>query len=221
VGYQFISYDPIASNFYYANKTKASFAYQGIAGLSFPIAPVVGLSATVEYRFTGLPGTKKLNGQDADGNAISFKMGQEYNNSVLVGVRYAFGVTPPAPPPAPVPVAAAPAPAPAKTYLVFFDWDKYSLTPRALDIISQAASDSKTQQTTTIAVNGYTDTSGTAVYNQGLSVRRAKAVEAQLVTDGVPASEITAQGFGDTDLLVPTGPGVREPQNRRVQIVLQ
>jgi outer membrane protein OmpA-like peptidoglycan-associated protein len=59
------------------------------------------------------------------------------------------------------------------------------------------------------------------VYNQGLSVRRAKAVAAQLVTDGVPASEITAQGFGDTNLLVPTGPGVREPQNRRVQIVLQ
>jgi OOP family OmpA-OmpF porin len=140
---------------------------------------------------------------------------------VLAGMRYQL-FQPPAPAPVPQPQPmAAPAPAPAKTYLVFFDWDKYSLTPRALDIIAQAAADSKTQATTTIAVNGYTDTSGAAAHNQGLSVRRAKAVEAQLVTDGVPASEITAQGFGDTDLLVPTGPGVREPQNRRVQIVLQ
>jgi outer membrane protein OmpA-like peptidoglycan-associated protein len=118
-------------------------------------------------------------------------------------------------------MAAAPAPAPAKTYLVFFDWDKSNLTPRATQIIAQAAADSKTQSVTTIAVNGYTDTSGTAVYNQGLSVRRAKAVESQLVADGVPESEITAQGFGDTHLLVPTGPGVREPQNRRVEIVFQ
>jgi outer membrane protein OmpA-like peptidoglycan-associated protein len=202
------------------NKEKDALAFQGIAGLSFPIAPVVGLSGTVEYRFMELTGNRKINGE-AGGIPVSFKFGHEYNNSVLIGLRYAFNVAPPPPPPAaPVPVA-APAPAPAKTYLVFFDWDKYSLTPRALDIIAQAASDSKTQSTTTIAVNGYTDTSGTPAYNQGLSVRRAKAVEAQLVTDGVPASEITAQGFGDTDLLVPTGPGVREPQNRRVQIVLQ
>lgn len=139
----------------------------------------------------------------------------------VVGVSFRLGSSPP-PPPAPTPApVAAPAPAPAKTYLVFFDWDKADITPKATTIIAQAAADSKTQAVTTIAVNGYTDTSGTAVYNQGLSVRRAKAVEAQLVADGVPETEITAQGFGDTDLLVPTGPGVREPQNRRVEIVLQ
>jgi OOP family OmpA-OmpF porin len=220
VGWQIADYNNIAINNLSVNKDKDALAFQGIAGLSLPIPPVVGLSATVEYRFVELTGNRKLNGEDG-GIPVSFKIGHEYNNSVLVGLRYAFNVAPPpAPAPMPAPVA-APAPAPAKTYLVFFDWDKYNLTPRALDIIAQAASDSKTQSTTTIAVNGYTDTSGTPAYNQGLSVRRAKAVEAQLVTDGVPASEITAQGFGDTDLLVPTGPGVREPQNRRVQIVLQ
>ena len=89
--------------------------------------------------------------------------------------------------------------------------DKYNLTPRAVDIISQAAADSKTAQTTTIDVNGYTDTSGTSDCNMGLSWRRAKAVATQLVADGVPASEIQTQGFGETHLLVPTGPGVREP----------
>ena len=50
---------------------------------------------------------------------------------------------------------------------------------------------------------------------------RAKAVAAQLVVDGVPSSEIEIHGYGETHLLVPTGPGVREPQNRRVEIVLQ
>jgi len=104
---------------------------------------------------------------------------------------------------------------------VFFDWDKYSLTPRATQIIAEAASDSRTSSTTTISVSGYTDTSGTPVYNQGLSERRAKAVAAQLVTDGVPMSEIEIHAYGETHLLVPTGPGVREPQNRRVEIVLE
>lgn len=139
----------------------------------------------------------------------------------VFGVSFRFGSGPP-PPQAPTlaPVM-APASRPAQTYLVFFDWDKADLTPRATQVIAQAASDSRTQNVTTIIVNGYTDTSGTPVYNQRLSVRRAKAVETQLIVDGVPESEITVQGFGDTNLLVPTGPGVREPQNRRVEIVFR
>ncbi|MDR3522324.1 MAG: OmpA family protein, partial [Acidocella sp.] len=98
--------------------------------------------------------------------------------------------------------------------------DKYNLTPRATQIIAEAATDSKTTKVTTINVSGYTDTSGTPTYNQGLSIRRAKAVAVQLMTDGVPAAEISIHGYGETHLLVPTGPGVREPQNRRVEIVL-
>jgi len=52
-------------------------------------------------------------------------------------------------------------------------------------------------------------------------VRRAEAVTAELVRRGVPRNIISIQGFGETHLLVPTGPGVRELQNRRVEIVLQ
>jgi outer membrane protein OmpA-like peptidoglycan-associated protein len=76
-------------------------------------------------------------------------------------------------------------------------------------------------QVTRIEVNGYTDTSGKAEYNQALSVRRAQAVAGELVRDGVPRNAIDIQGFGDTHLLVSTGPGVREPQNRRVEIVMR
>ena len=124
-----------------------------------------------------------------------------------------------APPPPPAPVV-APAPAPARTYLVFFDWDKYYLTPRAKEIVAEAAANSTHVQYTQIEVNGYTDTSGTPQYNQGLSIRRAQAVAGELVRDGVPQSSIGIQGFGETHLLVPTGADVREPQNRRVEIII-
>jgi hypothetical protein len=115
----------------------------------------------------------------------------------------------------------APAVAPARSYLVFFDWDKATLTARARQIIKEAADNSTHVQYTRIEVNGYTDTSGTPQYNMGLSMRRADAVKGELLRDGVPGTAITTQGFGETHLLVPTGAGVREPQNRRVEIIIR
>jgi outer membrane protein OmpA-like peptidoglycan-associated protein len=132
-----------------------------------------------------------------------------------------WGAPPPPPPP---PTLAPPPPAPqvqpAKTYLVFFDWDRADLTSRARQIISEAAQASTHVQVTKIYVNGYTDTSGTPRYNQALSVRRATNVANELVSDGVSRGEIEIKGFGESHPLVPTGPGVREPQNRRVEIIL-
>ena len=104
---------------------------------------------------------------------------------------------------------------------MFFDWDKATLTDRARQIIREAAENSTHVQYTQIEVNGYTDTSGTPQYNMGLSIRRANAVAAELVRDGVPRNAISIHGFGETHLLVPTGPGVREPQNRRVEIIIR
>jgi outer membrane protein OmpA-like peptidoglycan-associated protein len=104
---------------------------------------------------------------------------------------------------------------------VFFDWDRAVLTERARQIIHEAADNSTHVQYTRIEVNGYTDTSGTPKYNQGLSVRRADAVAGELVKDGVPKAAISIHGYGETKLLVQTGPGVREPQNRRVEIIIK
>jgi OmpA-OmpF porin, OOP family len=202
------------------NGTQGGFAYQLIAGLSFPVPSVPGLSLTTEYRFFARPGNETFSSVDTrSATPTTFTIRQQYNHSFLLGVRYAFNVA------APVPVAAAAQPAPAaaaaRSYLVFFDWDKATLTDRARQIVREAADNSTRVQYTRIEVNGYTDTSGTAQYNQGLSLRRAQAVQAELVRDGVPANTITIQGFGDTKLLVPTGPGVREPQNRRVEIIIR
>jgi outer membrane protein OmpA-like peptidoglycan-associated protein len=204
VGYQWANIS--GSGF---GQTAGSFAAQGIVGAAFPIAPIPGLAVTTEARFMALT-------EDRDySNGI--KANTDLNYSLLIGLRYAFNAPPP-PPPAPM---AAPAPAPARSYLVFFDWDKATLTPRAQQIIAEAAANSTKVKYTQIQVNGYTDTSGTPQYNQGLSIRRAQAVAAELVKDGVPKGAIAIQGFGETHLLVPTGPGVREPQNRRVEIIIR
>ncbi len=123
-------------------------------------------------------------------------------------------------PPPPAPAAAATPPPAPRSYLTFFAWDKADLSDRAKQIVKEAADNSTKMQVTKVEANGYTDTSGMPQYNHGLSIRRAQAVAAELVKDGVPKNAITIQGFGETHLLVPTGPGVREPQNRRVEIVL-
>ena len=195
--------------------THGNVAGQLIAGASFPIPGVEGLSATAEGRLMGVAIGGASYGGD---NGLSVKVGDQTNVSALVGLRYAFNVAPPPPPPAPV---VAPAPAPARTYLVFFDWDKADLTERAKQIIAEAAANSAKVQVTRIEVSGFADRTGSAAYNLTLSRRRAENVAAQLVKDGVKKDLIEIFAFGDTKLLVPTGPGVREPQNRRVEIVFK
>ena len=205
-----------------SNQSDNNFAYQGIIGASFPIPPVVGLSLTAEYRFLGTAGDKtySFNG-NGFGRAFGGRLRQTdaYNHSVLLGVRYAFNVIPPAPPPSPV--AATPAPVPARTYLIFFDWDRADLTNRARQIIAEAASAAQRVQVTRIEISGHTDKSGSPGYNQALSVRRANNVAGEMVRLGVPRQSILVAGFGESRPLVPTADGVREPQNRRVEIVFR
>ena len=117
----------------------------------------------------------------------------------------------------PPPVQAV-APAP-KSYLVFFDFNKSDLTPQAVTIVDQAAHNSGPAKVTQLTVTGHTDTVGSDAYNMRLSRRRAESVASQLEKDGIPSSEISIVAKGKRDLLVPTADGVKEPQNRRVQIV--
>jgi outer membrane protein OmpA-like peptidoglycan-associated protein len=230
------STDPLSGYTVTTSGDHGNFAYQAMFGLSFPVAFVPGLSLTAEYRFYSVLD----NGRYSDSvrypacsgvcaepflPAVPARTGvaSDYNHSVMIGLRYALFT-----PPAPVTVqqavqtqAAAPVPEPARTYLVFFDWDRADLTARARQIVAEAAQASTHIQTTRIEVNGYTDLSGTAAYNQKLSVRRAQSVEAELVRDGVSAGEITIHGYGESNPLVQTAAGVREPQNRRVEIVIK
>jgi outer membrane protein OmpA-like peptidoglycan-associated protein len=215
-----------ATTTYTINDTSAQFAYQAIAGLSYSLGAMVpGLALTGEYRFYGTldPSfnvTSVRNSGAAPVPAVpvpaSISM-SNYNHSLLIGVRYNFGVAPPPPPPAP-PVQPQ---AVARTYLVFFDWDRADLTTRAREIIAEAANASRTVQTTRIEVQGHADRSGSDAYNMRLSRRRADNVAAELVRRGVARNIITIQAFGESRPLVPTADGVREPQNRRVEIILR
>ncbi|HEY8289650.1 MAG TPA: OmpA family protein, partial [Acetobacteraceae bacterium] len=174
--------------------TKGGFAYQAILGVALPLDAKLALTA--EYRFMGVAGHRNFSARGTGGTTFTANMNNDFNHAFLIGVRYNFGQPEPAPA-APAP-AAVPAAAAARSYLVFFDWDKATLTDRARQIVSEAATNSTKVQYTRLEVNGYTDTSGTPRYNKGLSVRRAQAVAAELVKDGVPKSAISIQGFGET-----------------------
>ena len=104
--------------------------------------------------------------------------------------------------------------------MVFFDWDRSNLSAQALNTIKQAA-------TPTGPRAGSHDRHrprrqvGPDQYNMALSLRRANAVKDALVREGVPATAIAVVGRGESMPLVQTADGVREPQNRRVEIVVQ
>jgi OOP family OmpA-OmpF porin len=229
VGYQWAHFDkvhaygPTGFPRLSSDDTRGALAYQAIFGVVLPFQFLPNLATTIEYRFLGLAHrdydvtTSAVPGATTPGR---LKFGNDFNHSLLIGVRYNFGAPPPMSPASPTPTA-TPAPAAARSYLVFFDWDKATLTDRARSIVKEAADNSTRVQYTRLEVNGYTDTSGKPSYNQGLSLRRAKTVAAELVRDGVPQNAISVQGLGDTNLLVPTGAGVREPQNRRVEIIIR
>ena len=92
-------------------------------------------------------------------------------------------------------------------------------TPEGQQIIALAAQQYKAGGSVRLQVTGYTDLSGSASYNQRLSERRANAVASALAALGVARSDMAVTGRGMNDPRVPTAPGVREPQNRRVEIV--
>lgn len=195
------------------------FAYQGIAGVAYDMTANWALKAQYRYFATLDTDLGPANDQNADYG----------NHSILVGLTYKFAK--PTPVAAPVPVAApAPAPAPApvvkaapvlqKNYLVFFDFNKSDVTPEASKIITQAAGAAKQGNATRVTLTGHADRSGSDKYNQALSLKRGNAVKAALVQQGIPADQIAVIGKGESDPLVATPDGVREPQNRRVEIVL-
>jgi OOP family OmpA-OmpF porin len=177
------------------------FAYQGIIGLGWMVDTNFRVNLDGRYYGTSNP---SINGAQWTNN----------NFSIMLGLQLKFGSAPPPPPPPP-PAVAPP------SFMVFFDWDRSNLSQQALTTIGQAAAAFKSKGNARITATGHTDTSGPEAYNMALSLRRANAVKDALVRNGVPAQAITVIGMGEKGLLVQTGDGVREPQNRRVEIVIQ
>jgi hypothetical protein len=108
----------------------------------------------------------------------------------------------------------------APTFMVFFDWDSSRLSVASLNVITQAVTAFRSTGNARVTATGHTDTTGSDAYNMALSLRRANAVKNEMVRQAVPADGIAVVGKGESQLLVPTGDQVREPQNRRVEIVI-
>jgi outer membrane protein OmpA-like peptidoglycan-associated protein len=185
------------------------------AGVAYAFTP--NWSTDLEYRYTDLGSHGFTNANLRDSNEVNY-------SAIRLGITYRFAVPPMmmAPPPAPLPVAApAPAPmVPPRTFIVFFDFDKSNLTADARKVIEAAAQSYKANGVARIEVSGYTDLAGTQAYNLRLSKRRAEAVAAYLDRLGVRRNVLDVKWFGKENPRVPTPDGVREPQNRRVEIVM-
>jgi len=209
---------------------------EAIAGLSYDLNERVSLFGDLRYR-----ASQRLRVSTRAGGAVS----PDYSDRrLMIGLRWRFAAPPP-PAPEPTPAAAPPAPKPApqaqarpappppppqkeeepeadipREYLVFFDWDRSDITAEADEIIRAAATNAKELGSVRITATGHADRSGPDAYNQALSQRRAQAVRDVLVREGIPSGEISIFARGESEPLVPTPDGVREPRNRRVQIIL-
>lgn len=206
------------------------FAWQALAGVRAPISDHwdVGL----KYRFFN---ANDIDLFDTGGRALNTKF---RSHSLMGSLIYNFGgapvvetvpevtpppvytppVTPPPvynPPPAPTPPPVAVC-KPENPYIVYFDWDKANLTSAGMDTLNQAVAEYADCGSAKVMIAGHADRSGSATYNVGLSKRRNATVSAYLASKGV--TNVEAKAFGETQNRVPTADGVREQQNRRVEV---
>ncbi len=198
--------------------TGGAFAFQGIVGLGLQISQVPGLTLTAEYRYLESlgPSIPVSYVNAAGATVLSGKADTESRNqSFLLGLRYAFNA----------PRAAAPAAHvvhvdPRYLFMVFFDWNRADLSARARRIIGEAAEGARVGPAR-IEVAGHADSSGAPQYNMTLSRRRAEIVAEELVRRGIARQDISIIASGETKPAIITADGVREPQNRRVEIILK
>jgi len=196
----------------FASNSQTEFGYQGIAGIRYNINP--SLAFDLDYRYIGTDGAS-FKSAALPFTPNKYHSGYSSNNliaSLTVRFGAALPIIAPAAPPAPPPIA-------RRVFLVFFDWDRSTITPEGMAIIQQAAAAFRAGGPVTIQVTGYTDASGSVGYNQRLSERRANAVAQAMEKLGVPRNQMAVSGRGKNDQRVPTADGVREPQNRRVEIL--
>jgi len=214
-----------------ANDADTTFAYQGIAGVSGELSDRVELFA--EYKYRGL-----FSEAEMTNSLIPATLQVDTTQHIgSLGLRFALGgEAPPPPPPPPVPpvshphVEAPPPPPPPPPprppqaqcntgpYIVFFDWDQSDVTSEAATVLNSAVTAYGDCGTARIMLAGHTDRSGSTTYNMGLAERRNASVQEYLTGRGIPAARISSEAFGESMPRVATADGVRELQNRRVEV---
>lgn len=190
-----------------------AFAYQGIAQVGYAVGQQSEVFLSYRYFRTEAQSFDYRNTWGAVWDGDNFE-----KHTATIGFRYYLGNAPAAEPmTTPPPPPAEPAGAPSE-FIIFFGHNKSDLTAQAMDVVKEAAKAAKDGNVANVKLIGHTDRSGSDAYNQALSLRRAKAVKAALVGQGVADGSISMEAKGESEPLVPTADGVREPQNRRVNI---
>lgn len=122
---------------------------------------------------------------------------------------------------APAPPVVAAEPTYPEKFLVFFDFDRAEVTPEGRSVIDSAIAAAGGKPFRQIVATGHADKSGSDSYNMALSNRRAEAVKSALTRAGLQTDSIETEARGEAEPLVQTADGVREAQNRRVEILIE
>ena len=105
-----------------------------------------------------------------------------------------------------------------RTVMVFFDWGKFTVERDYAGALDAEADALLKAGRASVAIDGHSDRSGPADVNLRSSRRRAEVVRDYLMAKGVPADRIVVRAWGEARPLIATADGVREPQNRRVDV---
>jgi OmpA-OmpF porin, OOP family len=208
----------------FLDDSQTKFAWQVIAGVRQAITP--NIDVTLKYRFFNVPNLEVESFTGGTGATVGDAEGRFRSHSLLGGITFNFGAPPPPPPVVPPYIPPPPPPPPPPVveqvpvgpFIVFFDWDRDEITPQAAAILDNAAAAYQQTGAAQVMLAGNADRSGSSEYNVGLSQRRADNVRSYLAGRGVPEGAMTTEAYGESRPLVETADGVREPQNRNVQI---
>ena len=105
-------------------------------------------------------------------------------------------------------------------FTIFFNFDSANIMPTQSDELDAIVAAAKAGKQVRLVVGGYADRAGPEVYNVALSRRRALTVKSALYRRGLNRDWITITAHGESRPRVSTLDGVREPRNRRVEIIL-
>jgi outer membrane protein OmpA-like peptidoglycan-associated protein len=107
------------------------------------------------------------------------------------------------------------------TYVLYFRSDTAELTPESRKLLPEALAEAQRRPAAEIAIVGHTDRAAPADYNARLALRRAEAIRKQLIALGAVPETIDVSSHGESNPLVPTRDGAREPRNRRVEVTIR
>jgi outer membrane protein OmpA-like peptidoglycan-associated protein len=107
------------------------------------------------------------------------------------------------------------------SFLLYFKTDSIMPDQSSVDSLPGIADTIQNRNLPLVRVIGHSDTMGDKNYNYDLSLRRAHKVRELLLEKGIDPEVISITAYGENDPLVPTGPNISEPRNRRVEILVR